>query len=144
MLYHPNNSVVWLVSIPPPIYNSPCAHSKPLGIVPSAPVTITITVSLIFRSLFLFSGEVQELFCSSSVFTLWSAGTTKSAIRQVHCFLWVFFYLFIFLFCCFMLSITRTGLLTELGDLFYCCCYSPCEFFKLVNFFRCPGLFWEL
>ena len=35
-----NNAVVWLVTIRLPIFNFSCSLSKPLGILPSASITI--------------------------------------------------------------------------------------------------------
>ena len=43
-----SNAVHWMVSTHPPISNS----FKPLGIVPSAPITIGITVTFMFHSFF--------------------------------------------------------------------------------------------
>ena len=86
------------------ISKSSSPFTKPLGIVPSAPITTGITVTFIFhffsslaRSRYLF------LFLLSFIFTLWSAGTTKSTIRQVHFFLLLL-----------LLTITRSGRLTEI------------------------------
>ena len=46
-----NNAVVWMVSARPLIFNSSSLLNKPLGIVPSAPVTIGITDNFMFHSL---------------------------------------------------------------------------------------------
>ena len=48
-----NNVVVWMVSAHHPSSNTPSPLTKPLGIVPSEPITIGITVTFIFRN-FLF------------------------------------------------------------------------------------------
>ena len=46
------NAVVWMVSARPPISNSSNLFTKSLGTVPSAPITIGITVTIIFHSYF--------------------------------------------------------------------------------------------
>ena len=60
------------------------------GAVPSAPITIDITVTFMLHSFFssLAKSKYLSLFSLSFSFTLWLAGTAKSAIRQ---FLFFFF-----------------------------------------------------
>ena len=41
-----NNAVVWIVPVCPPISKTSCSHSIPLGTVPSSPITIGNTVTL--------------------------------------------------------------------------------------------------
>ena len=90
-----------LVSARPPISNSSSPLSKPLGTIPSAPITVGITV--ISKLHFFFSSLVRfknlSLFTFSLNFTLWSVGTATFTLRLV-------FFLFSFL-----LIITRSGLL---------------------------------
>ena len=67
-----NNAVVWIVSTHPLISKSSTPCTKPLVTVPSAPITVGITVTLMFhRFFFLLQG-----------LTRWSAGTAKSTIQQ--------------------------------------------------------------
>ena len=90
-----NNTVV-LIRFP--ISNSFCPFTKPLGTVPSAPITIGITVNLMIRSFFSSPtrSKYSSLFLLSSIFILWSARTAKSTIRQVLFFLlFSFFYHFV-------------------------------------------------
>ena len=67
-----NNVVVWMVSARPPISNSFSPFTKPLGIVPSAPITIGITVTFMFHSFF--SSQTRSkylsLFFISLIFVL--------------------------------------------------------------------------
>ena len=51
ILTHPGNSLIKMVSILPLISNSSRPLSNPLGTVPSAPITIGITVTSIFHSI---------------------------------------------------------------------------------------------
>ena len=81
---------------------SPCINT--LVIVPSAPITIDITVSFMFHSFFNSLARSKYLSLSSIPFNfnLWSAGTVMSTIRQVH-----------FLLLLFLLIITRSSRLAE-------------------------------
>ena len=85
----------------PLISKSSDSFINPLGIVPSAPVIIGITVTSMFHSYFISLARFKYLpfFSHSLNFTLWSAGTAKSTIRQV-----LFFFL----------TITRSGHLAEI------------------------------
>ena len=80
-----NNVVVWMVSICPLISKSSRHCTNLLATVPSAPVTIGITVIFIFHSFFSSLARFMylSLFSFFSSFTLWSAETEKSTIRQV-------------------------------------------------------------
>ena len=74
------DAVVWMVSIRTPISNSSSSFTKPRGTVPSTPITIGITATLILHS-FSFPTRSKNLsFFSFSISTL-SARTTKSTIR---------------------------------------------------------------
>ena len=77
-----NNVAVRIVSIRPLISNSFSPILKPFGTVPSVPVTISITVTLMFHN-FLTSLSKPKYFSLSLIFTLWSSGTAKSTIRPV-------------------------------------------------------------
>ena len=88
-----SNAVVWMASTCPLISMS----SSPF----TNPINIGITVTFIFHSFFssIARFTFSSLFSPSFNFTLWSAGTTKSTIRQV------FLYL---------LTITKFGRLAEI------------------------------
>ena len=83
-----NNALVWMVSTRSLIFKSFCSFTNPLETVPIAPITISITVTFLFHSSFssLARSQYLILFSLSFNFTLWSAGTAKSAIRQVFFF----------------------------------------------------------
>ena len=94
------NAVVWKVLIHPLISNSSSLLMKPLGIVPSAQITIGITFTLMFHIFFVGArSKYLSRFLFSLIFTLWSTKADKSIIWQV------FFFSFI---------ITRSCLLTEI------------------------------
>ena len=101
-----SNAVVWMVSICPLISNFSSPFTNPLGIVPSAPTTVNITVTFTFLSFFSFltRSKYLSLFSPSFNYTLWSAGTAKFTIRQV------FFFFLLF----FLLTITRIGRLAKI------------------------------
>ena len=83
-----NNAVIWIVSTRPLISKSCSPFTNPLVTVPRAPITIGITVTLMFHSFFNFLARSKYLFFSISFsFTLWSAETEKATIRQVLFFL---------------------------------------------------------
>ena len=107
-----NNVVIWMVSICPPISNNFSPLSKTLGTVPSASITIGITVTFNFYSFFFYiSFKYLPLFSLSLVFILWSAGTAKSTIRQV-------FFLFIIIIIYsleFFTSVLADGFSLEFG-----------------------------
>ena len=96
-----NNVLVRMVSTRPLTYKSSTPFSNPLVTVPNAPITIAIIVTCIFHSFFNSLARLQYLsfFSHSFRFILWSAGTAKSTIFQVHFFL---------------LIIIRSGLLAEI------------------------------
>ena len=80
-----HNAVVWMVSSHPLISLSSSNLSKPLRIVPSAPITTGITVTLIFHNFLSYLAKSKYLpLCSlSSIFALRSADTVKIIKRQV-------------------------------------------------------------
>ena len=79
-----NNAVVWMVSTRPPTSKSSSPFSNPLVTVPNAPITIAM-----FHSFFnsLTRSSYLSFFSHSFIFIQWSAGTVKSTILQVLCFL---------------------------------------------------------
>ena len=79
-----NNAVVWTVSTRPLISKSSNPCTNPFVTEPSAPTTLGITVTLMFYIFFQFSNKFQVLISLFAFFqSLWSAGTAKSATRQV-------------------------------------------------------------
>ena len=96
-----NNAVVWMVSTRPLIFKF---IINPLVTLPSAPITIGITVTFMFYSFFfspLARSRYLSFFSLSVTFTLWIAWTAKFIIRQV-------------LFFLFLWTITRSGCLAEI------------------------------
>ena len=77
-----NNAVVWTVSTCHIISKAlgPCTNL--LATIPRAPITIGITVTFMFHSIFSSPARswYLSLFSLSFNFTVWSAGTTKSTI----------------------------------------------------------------
>ncbi len=53
-----NNAVVWMISIHPSIFTSSSSLTKPMGIVPSAPLKIGITITFKLNSFFQLSDKV--------------------------------------------------------------------------------------
>ena len=72
------------------IFNSSSPFTHHLGSFPSAPVTIGITVTLMFHYIFgsLSRSRYLSLYSLSFNFTLWSAETVKFTIRPVLVFCW--------------------------------------------------------
>ena len=62
-----NNAVVWMISARPLIqlFLTPPPATKPLGIVPSAPTTIDVTVKFMFHSFFRSLANFNDLFLFS-------------------------------------------------------------------------------
>ena len=85
------NVVVWIVSTRSLIFtfSSPCASA--LAIVPKATITIGIIITFMFHTFFnsLARCSYLSFFTLSFNFTLWSARTAKSTIREI------IFYLFV-------------------------------------------------
>ena len=121
-----NNAVVWMVSTHPLIskFFSPCTN--PLVTVPSAPVTIGITVIFMFHCFFssLTRSWYLSLFSLSFSFILLSTRTAKSTIRSV---------LFFFFFFSFFLTITRSDSLAEIR---WSVCVSKSQRILRVSFQR--------
>ena len=73
----------WMVFARPPIFISNSPFTKPLGIVPSTPITNGITVTFMFHVTF-FSSLARSQYLSlfffsfSLIFILWSTGSAKS------------------------------------------------------------------
>ena len=89
-----------MVSTCPLLFKSSNPFTNPLGIVPSAPTTIVITVTFMLHSFFssLARSSYSSLF-SPLNFTQWSVGTAESTIQHVLLFL---------------LTIIRSGYLAEI------------------------------
>ena len=86
-----------MVSTSPLISKLSSPYTKLLMTVPSAPITTDITVTFVFHSFFssLARSRYLSFFLLSFCYTLWSAGTAKSIIRQV---IFLFFFFFFFFF----------------------------------------------
>ena len=84
-----NNVVVWMVSTRLPTSKSSSPFNNLLVIVSNAPITISIIVTCMFHSFFVFffnslaRPRYLFFFSHSFSFILWSAGTAKSTILQV-------------------------------------------------------------
>ena len=96
-LADPPNTVICMVSTRPLFYKSfsPCTNI--LVTVARAPITISIIVTFMFHSFFQFPSKVPVFillftFFQSFNFTLWSAESLKSTIRQVLFFFVVDYY----------------------------------------------------
>ena len=115
-----NNSVVWTVSTNPNISKSFSPCTNPLVTVLRAPITIGITITFLFHSLFNSLARLRYLsfFSLSFNFTLWSAGTAKSTILLVLSFL---------------LIIIRSGRLSEIR---WSICISKSQRSLYVSFSR--------
>ena len=92
-----NNAIVWMVSICPliPTSSSPCI--TPLMTVPSAPITIGITVAFMFQSFFQFLSKVQ-VFIPLFAFLQRSPLFGRFSFFFLSFFLSIFIFIFIFLF----------------------------------------------
>ena len=106
-----NNAVVWMVSTRPLIPKSSSSCTNPFETVPSAPITIGITVIFMFHSFFCSLARFRylSLFRLSFSLTLWSEGTAKLAIQQVLFFAdchWIIIIITIWSFRVFHISIS--------------------------------------
>ena len=83
-----SNAVVWIVPTRPPTSKSSRPFNNPLVIVPNAPITISTIVTFMFHSFFNFLARSRYLsfFSLSFRIILWSTGTAKSTILQIHSF----------------------------------------------------------
>ena len=72
-----NNAAVWMVSTRPLISKSSSPCINPLVTLPSAPITIGITVTFTFHSITSSLARSWYLFSLFFSFTLWSAGVAK-------------------------------------------------------------------
>ena len=88
-----NNAVVWMISTRLLISKPSSLCINPLVTVPRAPITIGITISFMWHSLFCFffdslaRSKHLSFFLLSFNFTHWFAGREKSTIQQVLFFL---------------------------------------------------------
>ena len=96
-----NNSVIWIVSTRDLISNSFIPFTKTLVTVLSTTITIGISVTFMFHTFFIYldMSRYLSLFSIYFNFTRWCSRTAKSTNRQVLCF---------------VLTITRSGHLTEI------------------------------
>ena len=67
-----NNVVVWTVSTHPPTSKSSSPFSNPLVTVPNAPITIAITVTFMFHSVFQFHSKVKVFILLFTFFQFYS------------------------------------------------------------------------
>ena len=97
-----NKAVFRIVSTPPLISKSSSSSTNPLLTVPSAPITVGITVTFMFHCFcFQSSNKFKVLMSLFAVsLFLWSAWTAKAPFR------WILFY--------FLFTITRPGRLFEI------------------------------
>ena len=81
-----NNALYWIVSPRPLISKSSSPCTNPLVTVSRALIITGITVTFVFHSFFssLARSMYLSLFSLSFSFNLWSAGTVKSTIWQLH------------------------------------------------------------
>ena len=88
-----NNAVVWMVYTRPPTSKSSSPFNNPFVTIPKSPITIGITVTLLFHSFvlfFQFSGRVEVL---TLLFPFFQLYTVISRYRKVHNFASAFFLL---------------------------------------------------
>ena len=119
-----------MVSNRPLIFKSSSLCLSPLRTVSSAPITICITITFTFHSLFSFLARSRylSLFSLSISFSLWSAGTAYFPIQQVLLFLltitWYYYYNYYIVaaacgcFCHTVLIVFRTGIVYVTASLF--------------------------
>ena len=89
-----NNTVVWMLAISLPISNFSDSISIPFETFPSAPITNSISVTLVFFSFLRPQARSKYLyvFLPPLIFSLWSGGMAKSTVSR-FCFLFsLFFY----------------------------------------------------
>ena len=96
-----NNAVLSIVSSRPLIFKSSSPCFNPLRTVPSAPITIDITVTFMFHIFFQFSSKISVLIF---LFVFFSFYPVVSQNDQVHCSADSIF----------LLTITRSGRLAEI------------------------------
>ena len=101
-----NKAIVCMVSTYPLISKSSSPFNNPLGIVPSAPITIDITVTFMFhRFLVFWQGLAIHLFFSLSFYsvvkkkrTRWIVDFAVLAKSTIQLVLFFFFFFFFFFF----------------------------------------------
>ena len=86
-----NSAIIWMVSTRVLISDSSNPFTNPLVTIPSAPITIGITVIFMFNSFFNFLARSRylSLFSPSFNFTLLSTGTAKYTIEHVPVNCWL-------------------------------------------------------
>ena len=105
------NAVIWVVSTRPLISKFSSPFTNRLVTVPSAPITIGITVTFMFHNFFFDSltrSWYSFFFLFSFNFTLWSAITAESTILKVL-FFFLLFLFFIYLFIYFVRFVFQGG-----------------------------------
>ena len=96
-----DNAVVWMIFVRPPISKLSSTFTKPLGIVTSAPITIVITVTSMFRSFFQFSSKVEVLITLFPFFQFYPVVSRNGKVHNSEGSL-------------LLLTITRSGRLAEI------------------------------
>ena len=96
-----NNDVVWIVLIRPPISNSSSLLSNPLGSIPSAPITVGITVTFMFHSYLISPARSFTFYFSLPSFSLifYSVGRWDGKIHNTASLFLFLFFDFVFVFC---------------------------------------------
>ena len=80
-----NNAVVWIVSIRPLIFKSSIPFTNPLVTVPRASITIGITVTFMFHSLFQFPRNVLVLIFLYAFFQFYNEISWNSEVHNSAC-----------------------------------------------------------
>ena len=114
-----NNAVTWMVSVRPLISKFPSPFTNSLGIVPSAPITINITITFMFHSLF--SSQARSRYSSLFLLLILLSGPLgwQSLLFGSFSFFWS--------------TITRFGCLAEI---MWSVCISKSQRTLCVSFFR--------
>ena len=101
-----NNAATWMVSTRPLISKSSSPCTNPLVIIPRAPITIGIIITLMFHSFFQFLHKVQVLLFLFAFFRFYSVISWDSKVQNFSSSL--FFFLLFFSFFFFFLIIIRS------------------------------------
>ena len=97
-----NNVIIWMVFTFPLIYKFSCLCTNPFGIVPSAPITIGVTVTFMFHSCFfsliLKQGQDIRLSLRFLLISLCCLPGRQSSQFAKFSLFYLFIYLFIFIY----------------------------------------------